>query len=63
MANPLEFVQDVRQETSKVTWPNRRETLITTVLVIIMCIIAALFFAVSDQIIRLAINLIFGLSR
>ena len=43
MANPFQFLQDVRGEASKVTWPNRRETTITTVLVVIMCVFASLF--------------------
>ena len=40
MANPFEFIQDVRQEGGKVTWPNRRETVITTILVMLMCVLA-----------------------
>lgn len=61
MANPFEFLQEVRAEGSKVTWPNRRETTITTVLVIIMCILASLFLFSVDQVIHLAINLVLGL--
>ena len=62
MANPLAFLQDVRSEVNKVTWPNRRETAITTVLVVLMCILASLFLAVTDQLIHLAINFILGFS-
>ena len=62
MANPLAFLQDVRQEVNRVTWPNRRETAITTVLVVVMCVFASLFLAVTDQVIHLAINLILGFS-
>ncbi len=62
MANPLAFLQDVRSEVNKVTWPNRRETAITTVLVVLMCILASLFLAVTDQVIHLAINFILGFS-
>lgn len=60
MANPFEFLQEVRAEGAKVTWPNRRETMITTVLVVIMCVLASLFLAVTDQVIHLAINTILG---
>lgn len=62
MANPFAFMQDVRQEANKVTWPNRRETAITTVLVVIMCVLASLFLAVTDQVIHLAIRFILGIS-
>ena len=63
MANPFQFIQDVRQEADKVTWPNRRETLITTVLVIIMCVFASLFLFAADQGIHLLITLILGLGH
>ena len=63
MADPFAFVQDVRQEANKVTWPNRRETAITTLLVVVMCMLASLFLAVTDQLIHLAINLILGFGR
>jgi len=53
----------VRQEAVKVTWPNRRETAITTVLVVIMCVLASLFLALTDQAIHLGINLILGFGR
>jgi preprotein translocase subunit SecE len=54
--NPFEFFQQVRNETSKVTWPTRRETLITTAMVFVFAIAAAIFFLIVDYIIR------FGLS-
>ena len=63
MANPFLFLQDVRQEANKVTWPNRRETVITTVLVVVMCVLASLFLAVTDQVIHLAITFILGFGR
>lgn len=47
--NPLTFLQQVRAETSKVTWPTRRETMISTLMVIIMVIITAFFFFAVDQ--------------
>jgi len=63
MANPFQFLQEVRAEANKVTWPNRRETTITTVLVIVMCVFASLFLFAVDQIIHLAINQILGFGR
>ena len=49
MANPFEFIQDVRTEAAKVTWPTRRETLITTGMVLIMVVLAAVFFVVGRR--------------
>ena len=58
---PAEFFRQVRQETSKVTWPSRKETTITTAMVFVMVTVAALFFLVVDQAIawgvRLALNI------
>ena len=48
--NPFEFLQQVRAETSKVTWPTRKETMITTVMVLIMVALASVFFLIADQI-------------
>lgn len=47
--NPFTFLQQVRSETSKVTWPSRRETMISTIMVLIMVFLAAIFFFVADQ--------------
>ncbi len=58
MANPFKFMQEVRSETNKVTWPTRRETLVTTGLVALMVLMAALFFVSVDQMIRLAVGFI-----
>ena len=44
MANPLQFMREVREEVSKVSWPSRRETIVTTIMVFIMAIAAAIFF-------------------
>ena len=57
MANPFQFIQEVRAEADKVTWPTRRETLITTGLVIVMVLFAALFFVAVDQALRLFVDL------
>lgn len=54
--NPFTFLQQVRQEVSKVTWPTRRETLVTTIMVFIMIILAAFFFLAVDQILSLVIG-------
>ena len=54
--NPAQFIQQVRAEASKVVWPTRRETMLTTVMVFIMATIAAIFFFIIDQIIGLGID-------
>lgn len=63
MPNPFELLQDVRAEAGKVTWPTRRETLITTGIVIVMVIVASLFFVAVDQALRLAIKFILSLGK
>ena len=59
--SPFKFLQEVRAETDKVTWPTRRETLITTAMVFVMVLVASIFFLVADQIIRLVITFILGI--
>ena len=59
--SPFKFLQEVRAEVDKVTWPSRRETLITTVMVFAMVFAAAIFFFVADQLIRLVITFILGI--
>jgi len=59
--NPAQFMREVRQEVSKVTWPSRRETGVTTVMVFVMSVIAAVFFLVVDEVISLVIQLILGI--
>ncbi|HYI89248.1 MAG TPA: preprotein translocase subunit SecE [Beijerinckiaceae bacterium] len=59
--NPFEFLQQVRAEGAKVTWPSRKETIITTVMVFVMAILASLFFLVVDQILRWGVGLVLGL--
>jgi preprotein translocase subunit SecE len=58
--DPALFVRQVRQEMAKVTWPSRKETMITTGLVFVLSILAAIFFFVVDQIIAYGVRLIFG---
>ena len=62
MANPLKFVQEVRAETSKVTWPTRNETLVTTVMVFILVFLSSVFFFVADQILNWIVSLLLGLA-
>ena len=59
--NPAQFVREVRQEASKVTWPTRRETGISTAMVFVFSTIAALFFLLVDQILQLGVQFLFGL--
>jgi preprotein translocase subunit SecE len=59
--SPFKFLQEVRSETQKVTWPTRRETMITTLMVFIMSGLAAIFFFVSDQVIRYLVTLVLGI--
>jgi preprotein translocase subunit SecE len=63
MTNPLEFLQEVRAEGAKVTWPTRRETLVTTGLVIFMVLLASLFFVAVDQTLRLIVTGILSLGH
>ena len=60
--NPVEFVREVRAEVSKVTWPTRRETMITTSMVFIFVVIAALFFLVADKIISFVVRTLLGIA-
>ena len=59
--SPFKFLQEVRSETQKVTWPTRRETMITTLMVFVMSGLAAIFFFVADQVIRYAVTLVLGI--
>ena len=61
--NPFEFIQQVRDETSKVTWPSRKETMVTTVMVLIMVVLAALFFLAADQVLSWLVGLVLGLGQ
>jgi len=61
--NPLGFIQEVRQETAKVTWPTRKEVMITTVMVIIMVTLASMFFLLADQLLGWLVNELLSLGR
>ncbi|MEP9350312.1 preprotein translocase subunit SecE [Xanthobacter sp. KR7-225] len=61
--SPVEFFNQVRAETAKVTWPTRRETLITTAMVFVMVFLAAIFFLIADQIIRFGVSTLLTLGQ
>jgi len=61
MKNPLKFIQEVKQEAFKVTWPTGKETLQGTLMVVAMAIIAALFFLMLDQILKFLLELLLKL--
>ncbi|OKH86216.1 preprotein translocase subunit SecE [Thalassospira sp. TSL5-1] len=58
--SPAQFVQQVRQEARKVTWPTRKETTVSTLMVFVMVAFASVFFFVVDQLLALGVKLIFG---
>lgn len=59
---PAKFVRDVRSEAAKVTWPSRKETLVTTGLVFAMAVLAALFFFIVDQVAGIGVRALFGIA-
>jgi preprotein translocase subunit SecE len=61
--NPVEFIQEVRQEVSKVTWPTWKEVWITTLMVIIMVSLASVFFLITDQTLGYLVRLVLGGGR
>ena len=61
MISPFKFLQEVRTEGEKVTWPTRRETAITTAMVFVMVAIASVFFLVADQIMRMIVTFVLGI--
>ena len=61
--SPFKFLQEVRSETNKVTWPSRRETAITTAMVFVMAAVAAVFFLLADQVIGLFIRTVLGIGN
>ena len=63
MPNPFEFLQEVRSEATKVVWPSRRETMVTTGMVMLMVVFTSLFFLVVDELLRIAVGLALGIGR
>ena len=59
--NPGQFIREVRQEVSKVTWPTRKETGITTAMVFVMVFLAAMFFLAVDWVLSWAIQIILNI--
>ena len=62
MINPLKFIQDVKQEAFKVTWPTGKETLQGALMVVAMAIVAAIFFLLLDQILKFFLELVLKIS-
>ena len=61
MKNPLKFIQEVKQEAFKVTWPTGKETLQGTLMVVAMAIIASLFFLLVDQILKSLLQIVLNI--
>jgi len=61
--NPFEFLQQVRAETARVTWPTRGETVVTTIMVLVMAVVASIFFLLADQVLNWGVGLLLGLGR
>ncbi len=61
MANPLQFMQQVRTEVGKVVWPTRREVFLTTMMVLVMATLTAIFFFLVDLLIRQGLQFTLGM--
>ncbi|NMA97601.1 MAG: preprotein translocase subunit SecE [Phyllobacteriaceae bacterium] len=59
--NPVQFLQQVRSEVSKVTWPGRSEVVISTIMVLVFVILASLFFLLADQVISWLVSLMLSI--
>jgi preprotein translocase subunit SecE len=59
--NPFTFLQQVRAEAAKIVWPSRRETAISTLMVVVMAVLASLFFLAADQIMSRGVTLLLGI--
>ncbi len=59
--SPFEFIQQVRREVAKVTWPSRKETTITTIMVFVFVFLVAIFFFFVDQVLSWGVKLVLGL--
>ena len=60
--SPFKFLQEVRAEAQKVTWPTRKETTVTTIMVFIMVVIASIFFLLADQVMRFIVSFLLGIN-
>ncbi len=63
MANPFQYLQQVRSEAKKVVWPTRRETMVTSGLVILMVLASSLFFVVVDWVLRMGVGLMLRIGQ
>ena len=62
MKNPLKFIQEVKQEAFKVTWPTGKETMQGTLMVVAMAIIASIFFLMLDQVLKFLLEILLKVS-
>ena len=60
--DPFKFLQEVRAEGQKVTWPTRMETTVTTMMVFVMVFVASIFFLLADQVMRVGIGFLLGIN-
>jgi len=60
--SPFKFLQEVRAEAQEVTWPTRKETTVTTIMVFVMVVIASIFFLLADQVMRIAVSFLLGIN-
>ena len=60
--SPFKFLQEVRAEAQKVTWPTRKETTVTTIMVFVMVVVTSIFFLLADQVMRFAVSFLLGIS-
>ncbi|MFZ2069910.1 MAG: preprotein translocase subunit SecE [Xanthobacteraceae bacterium] len=60
--SPFKFLQEVRAEAQKVTWPTRKETTVTTIMVFVMVAVASIFFLLADQVMRIAVSFVLGIN-
>jgi preprotein translocase subunit SecE len=59
--NPFTFLQEVRAEAAKIVWPSRRETAISTAMVVVMAVLASIFFLLADQIMSVGVKYLLGI--
>ena len=62
MKNPLKFIQEVKQEAFRVTWPTKKDTMMGAVMVFALASIAAIFFLLLDQVLRFLLKLVLSIS-
>ncbi|MCX8502171.1 MAG: preprotein translocase subunit SecE [Alphaproteobacteria bacterium] len=62
-AAALKFFKQVRQEAEKVTWPTRKETVTSTIMVFVMVVLAAIFFFLADQLVSWFVQFVLGMGR